>query len=148
MKVIFLKDVKKTGQRGQVKEIADGYALNFLIPQGLAEQATPAKLAAWEARQKVEQQQTAVREAQWSQALAHLKDTKITVSAKGNEKGHLYTQLPVTAIIDALKAEYKINLPKDAIALKQQIKEFGEYSVDIHLGAKSTTITVVVVKAD
>jgi len=146
MKVIFIKDVARVGQRGQAKEIADGYALNFLIPQGLAEQATAVKLAAWQERQRLESQQTAVRDAQWAQALTHLKGAKIVVHAKGNEKGHLYTQLPATAIIDALKKEYKIELSKDAIMLKNPIKDFGECTAEIRLGSKNTTITVVVIQ--
>ncbi|MBI2030684.1 50S ribosomal protein L9 [Candidatus Kaiserbacteria bacterium] len=146
MKVIFLKDVARVGQRGQAKEVNDGYALNFLIPQGLAEQATPAKLAAWQERQKVEQQNAAVREAQWAQALAKLKGAKVTVSAKGNEKGHLFTKLPVSSIAEVIKKEYGIDLPKDAITVKQQIKDFGESPAEVHLGNKSVAITVGVVR--
>lgn len=147
MKVIFLKDVARVGQRGQAKEVNDGYALNFLIPQGLAEQATAAKLAAWDERQKTEAKQTAEREAEWTQTLAKLKGAKVTVSAKGNEKGHLFTKLPISLIADAIKREHGIDLPKDAITVKQQIKDFGESPAEVRLGHKSIVITVEVVKA-
>ncbi|MBI5003706.1 50S ribosomal protein L9 [Candidatus Kaiserbacteria bacterium] len=146
MKVIFIKDVARVGQRGQAKEVNDGYALNFLIPQGLAEQATPAKIAAWDERQKVEAKQVAEREAGWAQALAKLKGAKVTVSAKGNEKGHLFTKLPVSSIADAIKKEHSIDLPKDAITMKTQIKDFGEFSAEIKLGQKTVAIIVEVVK--
>lgn len=147
MKVIFLKDVARVGQRGQAKEVNDGYALNFLIPQGLAEQATATKLAAWDERQKIEAKQTAEREAQWAQMLAKLKGTKVTVSAKGNEKGHLFTKLPVSSIVEMIKKEHGIDLSKDAITVKGQIKDFGESPAEVRLGNKSVAITVEVVKA-
>lgn len=146
MKVIFLKDVARVGQRGQAKDIADGYALNFLIPQALAEQATPAKLAAWQERQKTEAKQSAAREAEWAQMLAKLKGAKIMVSAKGNEKGHLFTKLPISSIAEVIKKEYGIDLSKDAIMLKTQIKDFGESPAEIKLGQKTVAITVEVVK--
>jgi len=145
MKVIFLKDVARVGQRGAVKEVADGYAMNALIPKGLAEQATPAKLAAWEERQKIEAKENAAREDQWAHIIAKLKGAKITVKAKGNEKGHLYTNLPMNAIAEAIKKEYGVDIPKDAVAVKKQIKEFGEFPAEIHLGAKNTSIIVAVV---
>ncbi len=147
MKVIFLKDVARVGQRGQAKEVNDGYALNFLIPQGLAEQATPAKLAAWDERQKTEAKQNADREAQWAQMLAKLKGAKVTVRAKGNEKGHLFTKLPVSSITEAIKKEHGIDLPKDAIIVKNQIKDFGESPAEVRLSNKSVAIIVEVVKA-
>jgi len=147
MKVIFLKDVARVGQRGQAKEVNDGYALNFLIPQGLAEQATVAKLAAWDERQKVEAKQVAEREAEWAQMLAKLKGAKVTVRAKGNEKGHLFTKLPVSSIAEMIKKEHGIDLPKDAIIVKTQIKDFGESPAEVRLGHKSVVIVVEVVKA-
>ena len=146
MKVIFLKDVARVGRRGQAKEIADGYALNFLIPQGLAEQATPAKLAAWQERQNIEAKQEAEREARWAQTLARLKEVSVTVIAKGNEKGHLYTQLPAAAITNAIKKEYGVEIPKEAIVMKKQIKEFGTFPAEIRLGNKSAAITVAIIK--
>ena len=146
MKVIFLKDVARVGQRGQAKDIADGYALNFLIPRGFAEQATPAKLVVWQERQNIETKQIVALEAKWAQTLARLKGAKVIVIAKGNEKGHLYTQLPVNAIIDSIKKEHGIEIPKDSITVMGHIKEFGEFPAEICLGRKSVSIIVAVMR--
>lgn len=146
--MIFLKDVARVGQRGTVKEVADGYALNFLVAQGLAEQATPAKLAAWEERQKLAAKDTAMRDAQWVEVLARLKGAKIVVAAKANEHGHLYHQLPTALIVEGIQDEYEIVMPKDSIILKNPIKATGEFPVEIRVGNKNATVTIAVVKAE
>lgn len=146
MKVIFLKDVPRVAQRDMVKDVADGYALNALIPKGLAEQATPAKLAAWQERMKKAQAQSAARDAQYAALLDTLKGARITITAKGNDKGHLYTQLAPQVIVDAIKHEHKADVPADAIGTKKPIKDFGEHAVEIKLGGKSVAIAVVVAR--
>lgn len=145
MKVIFLKDVARVAQRDTVKEIADGYALNFLIPHGLAEQATPAKLIAWEERMRKSTKESTERDAYWIGALARLKGARVTVSAKGNEKGHLYNQLSTDLIIKAIKTEHNIEVSKEFLIIKNPIKDFGEFSAEIRVGQRSTPITIVVV---
>ena len=144
MKVIFLKDVKKVGQRGQVKDIADGYALNFLIPQGLAQQATAQVLAAYEVRQKEEAKQTAARDAVHAQMLAKLTGARVEVSAKANESGHLYKQLSPDQVVQAIKDQYGVSVPKDAIIVKNPIKQTGEFSIAMQLGGKSAAVTIMV----
>jgi large subunit ribosomal protein L9 len=144
MKVIFLKDVARVAQRDTVKEVADGYAMNALIPRGLAEQATPAKLAAWEERQRISKKERAERDRHWSEALARLNGAKITVIAKANEKGHLYNHISLDLIIQAIRAETMIEVPKESITVKNAIKDLGEFPIEIRVGNKSVTITIVV----
>ncbi|MBM3261656.1 50S ribosomal protein L9 [Candidatus Kaiserbacteria bacterium] len=144
MKVIFLKDVKKVGQRGQVKDVNDGYALNFLIPQGLAQQATPAVLAAHEVRQKEEAKQAATRDAAYAQILAKLAGARVEVGVKANESGHLYKQLSPDQIASAIKDQYGVAVPKDAIIINQPIKTVGDFPAAVQLGGKRVSLTVVV----
>src|SRR3989344_5164700 len=122
MKVIMLKDVKGVGQRGQVPEVADGFAQNFLIPRGAAEQATKEKLLAYEARQKVDAANTAEREQEWEAAAKKIDGATIVVTARSNAAVHLYNQLPLDQIARAVQETLGIEVPQGAIALNTPIK--------------------------
>ena len=144
MKVIFLKDVKKVGVRGEVKDIADGYALNFLIPQGLAEQATAAKLAAWNERQKSEAASAAIKDRENAGLLSKLRGVEVEVYAKASDHGHLYGQLSLESIADAIKKSAGVSVPHSAIVHKEPIKTLGHAPIEIHLGTRQEVITLLV----
>ncbi len=148
MKVILLKDVGGVGQHGVVKDVADGYALNFLIPRGLAVQATPARLAEHEKQQKAEAGNTALRDAQWQQIIEILSDGKITIAARANEHGHLYQSIPAETIGEEIAKTYNIALPKGAVVVKEPIKTLGTSQVEVKFGAKSAVVTVEVKAAE
>lgn len=144
MKVIFLKDVARVGQRGMVKEVNDGYAMNSLIPRGLAEQATPAKLAAWEARQREEARQASVRDAEHAQVFAKLKDARVEIAVKANESGHLYKQLSADQIVQAIRDQFSATVPKESIVIKHPIKTTGESETELRLGHQIAPLMIVV----
>jgi large subunit ribosomal protein L9 len=138
MKIILLKDVGGIGQRGQVKDVADGYGLNHLIPNGLAEQATPEKIKQHAAAQ---QKNEAARE-QERQALTEkvqsLEDARIEVSVRATEKGGLFKSFGALDIQKAIEEQKRIELPVEAIVLEKPIKEIGEYHIEIKTtGAKA-----------
>ncbi len=138
MKVIFVKDVGGVGQRGSIKEVKDGYAMNFLIAQGLAEQATPEKIAKYEAIQKRE---SAIREGEM-QALAMsvrgLKGTRIEISARATEKGGLFKTVGPKEIAQVLKDQKGVVLSPEAIHPLEPVKTIGDHIIKISAsGAES-----------
>lgn len=148
MKVLLRKDVKGVGQRGSVHEVADGYALNFLIARGLAEQATAAKLAV-HTRQLASDAVTAeTRDRNNAAILKKLDGANVVLAAKANEQGHLYRQLSSDLISEGLKEQYGVDLPGAAIHLEQPIKITGDFEAQAVLGEKQARIRISVVPAD
>ncbi len=147
MKVLMLKDVKGVAQRGTIKEVSDGYALNFLIARGLAVQATREKLAQFDAQQKVLADQHAAQEKQWDALAKTIEGTTIEVSVRANPAGHLYQQLSPALILEALCKKYGTQLPTDAVVINAPIKSTGEVSVGVKLGKRNATVTVRVIPA-
>ncbi|HVM73429.1 MAG TPA: 50S ribosomal protein L9 [Candidatus Paceibacterota bacterium] len=143
MKVVFLKDVGGVGIRGSVKDVADGYAINFLIPRHLAEQATPDKVSKVQAEMKAHAAQDAAREAQGSAWTKQLDGTTVTVSAKANDKGHLYKQLSSDAVAEAIKKEHQISIDAGTIAFQNPIKSTGESKAKIKIGNNIANVTIV-----
>ena len=147
MQVILLKDVGGVGQRGGVKEVADGYALNFLIPNGLAEQATKKKLDEHEVHQKEISQANVERDKHWKKVIENIAGKRITVSIRANNVGHLYTQLPVAVIAQAIRDEFGADIPEKAIKVTHPVKEVGEAIARVRLGEHETELTINVVAA-
>lgn len=144
MKVIMLKDVGGVAQRGSVKEVSDGYALNYLIPNGLAVQATDQKIADHGKKQHEAAAAQAAREKEWSEKAAQMNGATIEVHAKANDHGHLYNKLPSTVIESEIKKVFGIALPPDAIIMTSAIKEIGEASVSIKMGLSTAKLKLLV----
>lgn len=145
MKVLFKKDVGGVGQRGTVKEVSDGYALNFLIPQGLAEQATDDKIAAYQKNQKALEAEQAAREKVWQEYAERMDGTRFQIQARANEKGHLYKQLSQDEITAAIKNVFGLDMPPNMVMITSQIKAAGEHMISVKLGKHNAKMTVVVV---
>ena len=148
MLVILLKDVRGIGQRGSVKEVADGYALNFLIAQGLAEQATTEKLEQHQVRQAQDAQHAQNVEKHRSVMLKKLESANVVVAVKANEHGHLYNQLSMDLVSKGIKEEYGVDIPPSALTTMHSIKTIGDYELTIELGKHKGAIRLSVVKAD
>lgn len=145
MKVIFLKDVKSVGVKGSMKEVSDGYALNFLIARGLAEQATPDKIAKLSVQQKAAAVSTAALDEAQKNLARKLKDARVTIEEKANEHGHLYTQLRADEIVKAVKREHGIDITGHDVQLDAHIKSVGESLVGIKFGKHTAQVVVAVV---
>ena len=143
MKVIFLKDVGGVGARGTLKEVADGYALNFLIPRKLAEQATTDKVQKVHGEMKANAAAQEARDAIGSAQVLRLEGARLSVLVRANEKGHLYKQLSADDVSHALKIELKEDVPSNAISFEKAIKAIGESRVVIKLGAHTANVTVI-----
>ncbi len=134
MKVILTKDVKGVGRAHETIVTADGYALNYLIPNKLAVVATAGSTKV--AEQRITQA-TARKELDTkllAQNIASLAEARIVIKAKANEKGHLYDAVGKEEIAKAAKAEARIDLPEDAIKLEKPIKELGTFEIPVAAG--------------
>lgn len=146
MKIILLQDVKPHGKKGDLIEISDGYARNFLIPKKMAVEATSAKIN--EYNQKKEKEERIAREKK-AEAMA-LKDalngSTVTVKVKTSPDGKMFGSVTAQNICDSLAAAgYKVE--KKNVTVKEPIKQLGTYSVDIWVYANTTAgIKVSVVK--
>ncbi|EPZ39096.1 hypothetical protein LH47_00409 [Anoxybacillus thermarum] len=138
MKVIFLKDVKGKGKKGEVKNVADGYAQNFLFKQGLAIEATPANLKALEA-QKNKQKKEAEEELARAKQLKEKMDTlTVELFAKAGEGGRLFGSITSKQIAEALQQQHDIKIDKRKIELDDAIRALGYTNVPIKLHPEVT----------
>lgn len=149
MKVIFLKDVKGQGKKGEVKNVATGYAQNFLLKQGLAVEATPANISALKAKQRrdAQQEQAALEEAQ--SLKKELEKITLQLTAKSGEGGRLFGSITNKHIADELKKTYKLKIDRRKIELSDAIRALGVTKVPVKLHADVlATLTVQVVEEE
>lgn len=144
MKVILLTDVAKVGHKYEVKEVANGYAANYLIPRKMAEVASPGKVKGVEALQKKAVEERKIQEELLAKNLDSLGKVKITMTAKANEKGHLFQGIHKAEIREALAKDAHLDMPEDMIELKEPIKALGEFQIEIKAGDKQGAFTLVV----
>jgi large subunit ribosomal protein L9 len=146
MKVIFLTDVKDQGKKGEVKEVSEGYARNFLLPKGLVKEATDSNLKGL-AQQKVSEQRKKDDEKASAERLAtQLSEMNIVIHAKAGEGGRLFGAITNKQIADAL-SDLKINIDKKKIMLEHPIRSLGVTEVQVKLHpAVSTKLKVQIVE--
>ena len=134
MKVILMQDVKGQGKKGQLIDVSDGYARNFLLPKKLAQEATADNINTMKMNDKALQEK---RQKEREEALALskvLKDMTLIVTAKGGGAGRLFGSVTNAEIADALEKNHKIKLDKRKIVLDDPIKTTGLYTVRCKLG--------------
>jgi large subunit ribosomal protein L9 len=143
MKVILLRDMTKLGKRGDVKEVADGYAMNVLIKKGDALRATPTELAKWKAKEDAVQHKKDVATSTFSALIAEIKKSPIVITGKKSDsKGQLFAQIKDTDIADAIFATQKTSIDPKQILIDTPIKSLGKYLVQIKQGVQKETISV------
>ena len=138
MKVILLQDVKGKGKKGQMLEISDGYARNFLLPKKLAMEATPDAINTMRMNDKAAAEKAAKERAEALEVSRQLREMTVTVTAKGGGAGKLFGSVTSQEIADALKAKSGIVLDKRKIVLSDPIKNVGTYTVQCKLGYEIT----------
>ena len=141
MKVILLKDVGGVGKRDVIKEVADGYALNFLIPRGLAEEASVENLRESEKRRKIFENAKREKEARFALLAKQLANEKITIRVMVNKQGHLYEHITVAKIANEILKKYQCEIGRGSYFGKP-IKEIGIEKVEIKLGEVRAIATV------
>ncbi|WP_440897396.1 50S ribosomal protein L9 [Amphibacillus sp. Q70] len=148
MKVIFTKDVKGKGKKGEVKNVSEGYARNYLLKNNLAIEATPGNLKGLEAKKKKAQrkEQEVVEEAkQLKETFANL---EVKVKTKAGDNGRLFGSITSKNIADELEKNHQIKIDKRKIELKQPIRSLGYTNIPVKLHPEVTgEIKVHVVEA-
>lgn len=133
MKVIFMQDVKGSGKKGEVKEVSDGYARNFLITKGLAVEATNKNLSDLAGKQSSAQHKIDVDMENANNTAAVINEKTVKISAKAGSAGKLFGAVTSGQIADAIQEQFGQKVDKKKISLKSEIKNFGTYEADIKL---------------
>jgi large subunit ribosomal protein L9 len=141
MKVVLTRDVKDLGSAGQVKEVADGYARNFLFPRKLAVPATGAALKQVEAREQATAKREARVEDQARQLADRLKGQPLRIFPKVGEQGRLYGSVTAADVADALAKQIGQAVDKRKIELTEPIRQLGEYKVPFRI-TRTVTVTL------
>ena len=134
MKVILLQDVKGKGKKGQMLEVSDGYARNFMLPKKMAIEATPDAINTMRMNDKATQERIAKEKAAALELSKQLREMTLVVTAKGGGAGRLFGSVTNQEIADALKAKTGIVLDKRKIVIADPIKSIGTYTVTCKLG--------------
>ena len=137
MKVILLQDVKGKGKKGQMIEVSDGYARNFMLPKKLAIEATPDAINTMRMNDKATQERIAREKAEALATGKKLRELTVTVTAKGGGNGRLFGSVTNAEIADAL-AKNGIKLDKRKVVISDPIKNVGTYTVNCKLGYEIT----------
>lgn len=138
MKVILLQDVKGKGKKGQMLEVSDGYARNFMLPRKLAMEATPDAINTMRMNDKATQERIAREKAAALEVSKQLREMTLVVTAKGGGNGRLFGAVTNQEIAAALKAKSGIELDKRKIVISDTIKTVGTYTVTCKLGYEIT----------
>ena len=131
MRVILLQDVEKVGKKYEVKEVADGYARNFLIPKGLAKPATEGNLKWLEAQKEALRKRAEEELKKVQEQASNLDGLEVVIPVKIGDEGQLFESINTQKISEKLK-ELGFEIKKSQIALEEPIKELGEFPVKIH----------------
>ena len=148
MKIVLRDDVENLGQKGDVVDVADGYARNFLVPRGLAMKATKGVVAQAEAmRRNRAAKEARDVEAAHAQA-AQLEGARIEITARAGEGGKLFGSVTASDVADAIQAQRGIEVDRRRLGLDEPVKELSEVEVTVKLHSDvEATVTVAVVAA-
>ena len=148
MKVILLQDVKGKGKKGQMIEVSDGYARNYMLPRKIAVEATADAVNTMRMNDKAAAEKAAKERAEAVETSKKLREMTLVVTAKGGGAGKLFGSVTNQEIADALKANTGITLDKRKIVISDPIKNVGTYTVQCKLGYEiSAPLTVKIEEA-
>jgi len=146
MKVIFLQDVPKVGRKHDVKEINDGYVMNFLIPRKMAVLATPSAVAELEKRKKNIEIEREVQTDLLMRSLEEIKGKVVVIKGKANPKGSLFKAIKADEIVSEMHKQHHAEISAEFIVLEKPIKEVGEFEIPISINGKHSSFKLVVEK--
>ncbi|MBS1403181.1 MAG: 50S ribosomal protein L9 [Oscillospiraceae bacterium] len=147
MKVIFNVDVKGQGKKGEMKEVSDGYARNYLLPRKLAMEANADNLNAYKLKEKAKAAQIAKEKAAAQETASKLSGIQVKIAAKAGSAGKLFGSVTSREISEALREQFGIEIEKQKIVQAEPIKSFGTFEVKCKLGYEITgTVSVLVIE--
>ena len=145
MKVIFSTDVRGQGKKGEMKEVSDGYARNYLLPRGLAVAATQDNLNAMKLRDAAKKRQMELEKAAAEENAKKLEGIIVKVKAKAGDSGRLFGSVTSKEIAEALAEQHGIVIEKNKIVQSEPIKSFGSYEVKCKFGYEISGVIHVLV---
>ncbi|WP_297981858.1 50S ribosomal protein L9 [uncultured Oscillibacter sp.] len=134
MKVILQQDVKGQGKKGQMVEVSEGYARNFLLPRKMAIPATADAINTMNLKEKARKAEEARLKAEAEDIAEKLKECQVKLTAKAGAGGKLFGAVTTKEISEGLQKQYNIDVPKQKLVLEDPIKAFGSYQVKAKLG--------------
>ncbi|HAX30783.1 50S ribosomal protein L9 [Vescimonas sp.] len=147
MKIILKQDIRGKGKKGQMIEAAEGYARNYLIPRGLAVEATADAVNTMNLQAKAKAKADAEAKAEALAIAEKLKSCQVKIAAKGGEGGKLFGAITGKEIAAALAEQFSLTIDGKKLVLEQPIKSFGSYEVKAKLGYEvSGTVYVLVIE--
>ena len=147
MKVILQQDVRGQGKKGQMIEVAEGYARNFLLPRKLAVPVTADAVNTMKLKEKAKKAEDARLKAEAEAIVEKLKNSPVKVTARAGANGKLFGAVTSKEVSDALQAQHGIELAKQKIVMDEPIKAYGSYELKAKLGYEvSGTVYVMVVE--
>ena len=145
MRVLFIKDVGGVGRRGEIKDVADGYALNALIPSGKVVQATKEAVAAAEKREEHEKARAKAQQEQTKEALKKLDHQTIVIREKANDQGHLFKKVKKVDLADKISNSVGSYIDPEMIVMTGNfLKETGKHVVRVAGEGAEAVVTIVI----
>ncbi|MEI6528231.1 MAG: 50S ribosomal protein L9 [bacterium] len=144
MKVILLKDTKKVGRKYDIKDVADGFAINSLIPGGFAVAATPNNIKTYEAKRKADMSDIARTEAELEKAISDIKGIVVEIKGKINDKGHLFAGVHKEQISEEIKKQKGVEIQSEYILLDKPLKEVGDHTISVKVGNREAQFKLVI----
>ena len=145
MKVIFNVDVRGQGKKGEMKEVSDGYARNYLLPRKLASEATADAVNAFKLCEKAKAAQAARERALAEENAKRLQGIVVQIQARAGQGGRLFGAVTSQEISDALREQHGIEIEKNKIVQAEPIKQFGSFEVKARLGSEISGVINVLV---
>lgn len=143
MKIILQRDIANLGKRGEVKEAADGYAINVLIKKGDAIHATPAELAKWKQREESKAHKKEVATSTFAQLVKELRTHPTVITGKkADQKGQLFASIKESDIAEAIYDAVKMSIDPKQVIISAPIKHLGMHEVMLKQGEKREVIRV------
>ncbi len=133
MKVILKQDVKGLGKKEQMVEASDGYARNFLLPRGLAVEATSSNVNIMKTKKEAEAQKKDREVAQAKELAKKIKDITVTLKVKAGENGKLFGSITSKDVAEALKSQQKLDIDKKKLIMPDSLKAVGTFEVEVKL---------------
>lgn len=147
MKIILQKTVERLGEPGDVADVADGYARNFLIPRGLAVRAEKGAVRHAESLKRAHQVRTAAQKGEFEALAARIIQTPVVVTARAGEEGRLFGSVTAADIAEALSSQAGVSVDRRDVHLDEPIRSVGTHEVTVHLHAEVDPVITVDVRA-
>ncbi|HNW04906.1 MAG TPA: 50S ribosomal protein L9 [Oscillospiraceae bacterium] len=148
MKVIFIEDVKGSGKKGELTNVSDGYARNYLIPKKLVIEATPQALAELKAKEDAAARKIELEKQRAREIAAELNEKTVRRVERAGVGGKLFGSVTAAEVAAGLKEQYGVEIDRRKIVLESEIKAFGTYTAEVKLGSGvSASIYVLVVES-